>query len=212
MDYPLPERMVDHWSDRTDTVSGDGVVYWHMLLGGHGEVRDLAALARTRLAEFDGLHFTPDKWLHITILVAGPLAGFSDVRLTEMAKTARHLLSGIGPVSIDLGTILYHPRAIMLGVRPAHALEPVRAAVQRATGPVAASGEASRWIPHMTIAYSAASQPAAPIIRALGMELPSRRVMIQAVSLVVQWGPERSWDWEPVGTIELGSVKQIGEG
>jgi 2'-5' RNA ligase len=129
-----------------------------------------------------------------------------------MVKAARNLLSGIGPISVDLGTILYHPRAIMLGIRPARALEPVRAAVQRATGPVAANGEVSRWIPHATIAYSTASQPAAPIIRALGMELPSRRVMIQSVSLVVQWGPERSWDWEPVSTIELGSAKQIGEG
>ena len=203
--------MVDHWADRTETAPGDGVVYWHMLLGSHGEVRDLAALARTRLAEFGGLHFTPDKWLHITTLFAGPLAGFSHARLTEMAKTARNLLSGIEPISVDLGTILYHPRAIMLGIQPAHALEPVREAVQRATGPVVANGEASRWIPHTTLAYSTASQPAGPIIGALDRELPSRRVMIQSVSLVVQWGPERSWDWEPVSTIDFGSAKKLGE-
>src|SRR5262249_36266800 len=153
-----------------------------------------------------------DKWLHITTFVAGPLAGFSDARLTEMATTARSLLSGIEPIPVDLGTILYHPRAIMLGIQPVHALEPVRAAARRATSPVVATGEASRWIPHTTIAYSAASQPAAPIIAALGMEFPSRRSVIQSVSLVVQWGPERSWDWEPVGTIEFGSAKEIGEG
>src|SRR5262249_43010279 len=129
-------------------------------------------------------------------------------------------------IPVDLGTIRYHPRAIMLGVQPVRALEPVRAAVQRATGPVAANGGVSRWVPHVTIAYSTVGQPAAPIIRALGMEVPtlgmevptlgmevpSRRVMIQSVSLVIQWGPERSWDWEPVGTIEFGPGKETGEG
>jgi 2'-5' RNA ligase len=206
---PLPEHMVDRWSpDRGDTAPGEGVVYWHMLLRDYAEVRDLAALARARLSEFDGLHFTPDEWLHITTLVVGPRDGFSNARLTEMSKAAQEALSGQDPVPVTLGRILYHPQAIMLGIQPERALEPVRIAVQRAAGP-GVTGQTVGWIPHVTIAYSTARQPADPIISALGMELPSRKATIRAVSLVVQWGPERSWDWELVSTIRFGSNPEI---
>jgi len=205
---PLPELMVDRWADRADTAAVGRAVYWHILLGDHADVRDLAALARMRLAGFGGLHFTPDEWLHITTASAGPRDKFSDAQLAEIAETAAEMLSGFEPVTVNLGKILYHPQAIMLALRPAEALEPVRAAVARATGPAATNGGvASPWIPHATIAYSTASQPAAPLIAALGTELPSRTVTIKSVSLVIQWGPEQTWDWEQVNTIEFSSTK-----
>jgi hypothetical protein len=59
------------------------------------------------------------------------------------------------------------------------------------------------WMPHITICYSTASQPAAPIIDALGLELPSRLTQISALSLVIQHGPERDWNWTTLGTIRL---------
>jgi 2'-5' RNA ligase len=199
--------MVDRWADPAGAAAGDNAVYWHMLLGDHAEVRHLAALARMRLAGFGGLHFTPDEWLHITTVAAGPREKFSDPQLAEIAETAAEMLSGLEPVTVNLGKILYHPQAIMLAVHPAKALEPVRAAVARATGPAATKGVTSPWIPHATIAYSTASQPAGPLIGALGTELPSRTMTIKSVSLVIQRGPEQSWDWEPVNTVEFSSTK-----
>jgi len=177
-----------------------------MLLGGDTEVRDLAALARARLSGFGGLHFTPDEWLHITTLVVGPRDKFSDSQLAEMSKAAQEALSGWDPRPITFGRILYHPQAIMLEVEPKDALEPIRVVVQRTTGSVVLSREPVDWIPHVTIAYSTACQPAGPIVGALGMRLPSRTTTIRSVSLVVQWGPERSWDWEVVSTIRFGAA------
>jgi hypothetical protein len=58
-------------------------------------------------------------------------------------------------------------------------------------------------MPHVTICYSTASQPAAPIIDALGLELPSRQIQISELSLVVQHGPERDWNWTTIGTVRL---------
>lgn len=204
---PLPEHMEDRWSSaRGDTALGSGVVYWHMLLGGDAEVRDLAALARARLSEFGGLHFTPDEWLHITTLVVGPRDKFSDSRLVEMSKAAQEALFGWDPRPVSLGRILYHPQAIMLEVEPKQALEPVRIVLQRTTSSVVFDSETDDWIPHVTVAYSTASQPAGPIVAALGMRLPSRTATIRSVSLVVQWGPERSWDWEVVSTIRFGTA------
>jgi 2'-5' RNA ligase len=204
---PLPERMENRWSSaRGDTAPGDGTVYWHMLLGDDAEVRDLAALARARLSGFDGLHFTPDEWLHITTLAAGPRDKFSDSRLAEMSKATEEALSGWDPRPVTFGRILYHPQAIILEVEPKSALEPVRTVVQRTTGSVALNRETDHWIPHVTVAYSTASQPAGPIVAALGMRLPSCTATIRSVSLVVQWGPERSWDWEVVSTIRFGAA------
>ena len=45
------------------------------------------------------------------------------------------------------------------------------------------------------------SQPAKPIIGALGAQLPERD--ISALSLVIQHGPERAWDLSVVLTIRL---------
>jgi hypothetical protein len=57
-----------------------------------------------------------------------------------------------------------------------------------------------------SVSYSTADQPAGPIIAALGTAIRSRHLQIRSVSLVIQWGPERLWDWEPVDTIELGAA------
>ena len=60
------------------------------------------------------------------------------------------------------------------------------------------------WIPHVTVAYSTEDQPADPIIAALGRELPECPVMIDAIHLVAQHGPERAWNWQSLARITLG--------
>ncbi|GAA4567125.1 2'-5' RNA ligase family protein [Planotetraspora kaengkrachanensis] len=96
--------------------------------------------------------------------------------------------------------------------RSAEALTPILEAAQVATR--TATGRDGllaheRWIPHVTVAYSTAVQPAAEIIEALGRHLPEREVTINSVSLVVQDGPENLWDWRTVAEIPLGAG--IGE-
>jgi hypothetical protein len=105
---------------------------------------------------------------------------------------------------------MYHPEAIMLAVQPEHALDPILRAVQTATRLAtgtegAINGSLPSWTPHITLSYSTAEQPSGPIIASLGKELPGCDVVVSAVSLVIQWGPERLWDWEPVGTVQLGT-------
>lgn len=77
---------------------------------------------RKRLCGFNGLHFTPPEWLHMTTLVVGPAARYSAGQLRQMIQTAGQLLTDIPPITITLGRILYHPEAIVLSVTPAAAL------------------------------------------------------------------------------------------
>jgi len=93
----------------------------------------------------------------------------------------------------------------MLAVTPVGDLTPIRAAALAATNAVVSSAndEESAWTPHVTLCYSAAQQPAQPIIAALGKQLPARQIDIDAVNLVIQDGPEGAWNWTTVGIIGL---------
>lgn len=198
--------MVDRWRSRAEPGPGEGVVYWHVLMRDQPQVLELAREAQARLAKFSGLHMTPPEWLHMTTLVAGPEGQFPGSSLQQMTALAAERLSTATSVTVRLGKILYHPQAIMLAVTPADSLTPLRQAALEATGMVTGveqAADANGWTPHVTICYSTAEQPAQPIIEALGMQLPGCEIEIKTLSLVIQRGAERSWDWTPVSAIEV---------
>lgn len=202
-----PDRMTDRWQNRPEPPPGEGVVSWHMLMRDYPEVVDLARQAQQRLAGFDGLHMTPLHWLHMTTLLAGPAADFPPDKLRQMTEIAADLLATTNPATVTLGQVLYHPEAIMLGVTPAETLTAIydaaRSATHQVTGEHALDGEPAPWRPHITICYSTSSQPSKPIIDALSTRLPKCDINIGAVSLVIQHGPERAWDWSIVSTIRF---------
>jgi hypothetical protein len=41
----------------------------------------------------------------------------------------------------------------------------------------------------------------APIIDTLGRRIPKCEIAVDAESLVIQWGAERLWNWQPVGQL-----------
>lgn len=206
---PIPAETQDRWRSRPEPESGQGAIYWHMLFADYPTVRITAMNAQARLAGFGDLHLTPEKWLHSTALIAGTTEDVSREDMDAMLASAQRDLSGIQPISVSVSKILYHPEAIMLGFSPKGALDPIHQAVRQATVAVTGraptfTGPASRWTPHITIAYSTGEQPMAPIVAALGREVPRCDLAVGAVSLVIQWGPERLWNWQPVGTAYLG--------
>jgi hypothetical protein len=204
-----PAEMIDRWQKRAEPAPGEGLIYWHMLLGDHPEVVAMARSAQQRLAPFTGLYMTPLKWLHMTALIAGSADQIPGPELQQMATAASRQLAATPPITVTLGKVLYHPEAIMLAARPRDALIPVleaaRSATYEVTGQYGQPGNRPPWTPHMTVSYSTARQPAEPIISALGPELPGCVVQISTVSLVIQRGPERQWDWNPVATIRFGA-------
>jgi hypothetical protein len=153
---------------------------------------------------------TPEEWLHATALVAGTMDDISSQDLELMLSGAQQHLGSIQPIDVAISRILYHPEAIMLGFTPEGALDPIQRAVQQATLAVtgrtgSVTGPAVRWTPHITISYSTGRQPMTSIADALGHEVPACDITVRAVSLVIQWGPERLWNWQPVGTATLGT-------
>jgi 2'-5' RNA ligase len=201
----LPQNMIDRWAERHDPQPGEQTLYWHVLMAGYPEAGDLAHQAAGRLAPFSGLHLTPPDRLHMTTLLVGPAEHITSQQLQQMTQTAARQLDGTKPIPVSLGKILYHAQAIMLAVTPAEALAPIRDAAMAATqqAGITPADRDDDWTPHVTLCYSTASQPARPIIDALGKHLPEREISITSLSLVIQDGPERQWNWTTVGTTYL---------
>jgi 2'-5' RNA ligase len=201
--------MTDRWHDRAEPGPGEAQLYWHILMRDQPQVRALAAVARQRLSGFSGLHFTPEPRLHLSVLRAGLTTEISQGDVNAMVVQAQYLLQQAAPVTFSLGQVLYHPEAIVLGVRPGDALDAVSLAVRKAAesaGVLSTGATTSLWIPHVTVAYSTEDQPADPIIGALGRELPECPVTIDAIHLIAQHGAERDWNWQPLATVAIGGL------
>ncbi len=204
---PLPARMADRWQARAEPGPGQAQLYWHVLMRDQPQVRALAAVARGRLGGFSGLHFTPEQWLHLSVLRVGLATDFAHGEIEAMVGEARPLLQRIPPVTFTLGQVLYYPEAITLGARPGDALDAVAVTVRQAAASTSvrpADVTAPLRIPHVTVAYSTQDQPADPIIAALGRELPECPVTIDAIHLIAQHGAERAWNWQSLARIALG--------
>ncbi|WP_169982880.1 2'-5' RNA ligase family protein [Microbispora sp. H10836] len=205
---PLPNFMADRWGRREMLPPGKGRIYWHVLFRAHPEVRAIASEAHRRLDGISGLDPVPYEWLHLTILVVGLTDEIPEEQISALIAEARKRLTDVQPATVTLGRVLYHPEAIALEARPAQALMPmldaVRTATRTATGRAGILGT-NPWIPHITVAYSSAEQPAEPVIAALGRHLPDCEVAIDHISLVVQDGPEYLWDWHPLAGIPFGA-------
>ncbi|MFG1696895.1 2'-5' RNA ligase family protein [Nonomuraea sp. NPDC049309] len=206
---PLPTRMVNRWENRRALMlpPGQGRIYWHVLLGEDNEARAIVQEAHDRLAGLPGLDLVPQKYIHLTTLVAGYSHEITDHQVDVMAEAAAALLGQVPPITVTLGRVLYHPEAIVLEARPADRLLPLLEAAKSAT--LAATGSEgalahTAWMPHVTVAYSSAEGPAEPIIRALGKRLPDRDIIIRSIHIVNQDGPETVWDWRSLAQVQLG--------
>jgi 2'-5' RNA ligase len=203
---PLPERFTRRW-DNPFRPSYDDTVCWHLLLGGNPAVQAAASTTKQRLAGFTALHMTPPEWLHVTVLRVGTAGQVTQDELSRMLARAQACLAQTAPVTVSFQRIFYHPEAITLLASPKSALSPILEAARTATHEVldtdADDRDEDKWLPHLTLCYSATEQPAAPVIAALGKTLPTCEATITEMSLVVQDGPETLWNWQVAGSARL---------
>jgi len=203
----LPEQLADHWWQRPGRQPGRLQYHWHILFHSQPKVHELAAAGQRKLAGLAGLDLVPLQWLHLTTFTLGFADQVPGQAVDAMVATATQILAETQPIAVGLGRVFYHPEAITLLVEPADSLEPVLSAVQVAAREAGCDGRAATnpWRPHISIAYSNGSGPAAPVIEALGLEVPPTQITIRSVSLVAQAQVGHSWQWQPVAEVRLGT-------
>ena len=200
---PLPTRLASHWWQRPGRAPGRDQYHWHVLFHDQPAVRELAAAAQERLAGLPALDAVPPPWLHLTTFVLGFVDEVDEASVEAMVGEARRLLAGVAPIPVRLGRVLYHPEAVTLAVEPLGALDPVLEAVQAAATLARCEGHTATdlWVPHVSVAYSRGTGPAAPVIEALGTRLPEVAATMRSVSLVAQTQVGHSWQWRPVAEV-----------
>lgn len=204
---PLPERMTDHWWWRPGVRPSRRLYVWHILLQDQPGVLALARQCQALLADVPGLDPVPAPWLHMTTQIVGFADEIDDAEVEAMCESAAKRLQRLGPVPVTLGRVLFHSEAVMLGVRPARALDPVRESIRDAVTDavrVHQLADAPDWTPHVTIAYSNGDAPAAPMIEAMRQAPPAIDVEISEVSFVSQERVGRSYRWNRLTTVPLG--------
>lgn len=203
---PLPTRLASHWWQRPGRRPGREQYHWHMLFHDQPAVRALAAAAQERLAGLPELDAVPPPWLHLTTYVLGFVDEVAVDDVEAMAGEARRLLAGVAPIPVRLGRVLYHPEAVTLAVEPWGALDPVLDAVRSAAALARCEGHTATdpWVPHVSVAYSSGTSPAAPVVQALGTRLTEVEATLRTVSLVAQTQVGHSWQWRPVAEVPFG--------
>ena len=202
---PLPSELTSHWWQRPGRSPGRELYHWHMLFHDQPEVRDVVATAQRKLAGRPEVDVVPLPWLHMTTLLTGFVDEVPAAKIDAMAAEASRRLAQMAPIPVKLGFIYYDTEAVVLPVEPFGALDPVHDALIEAASAAGcdAHNDTEPWLPHMSIAYSNRTAPAAPVIAALGRSLGPVECAIKSASLVAQTQVGRTWQWRPVAEAHL---------
>ncbi|WP_279433618.1 2'-5' RNA ligase family protein [Actinomadura sp. KC345] len=201
--------MSDHWWWRAGVRPGRRLLVWHILPDGQAGVLDLVRQCQDKLAGLDGLDPVPAAWLHMTTQIVGFADEIPDAEVETMTAGVSEQLSDIAPIDVELGKLWLHSEAVMLGIRPPFALDPVRAAIRASVADavrVHQLDDEPDWTPHISVAYSNTHGPAAPIIGALAARPELRPFRVGRVYLVAQERVGHLYRWERRAVARLGGT------
>ncbi|MEV4998563.1 2'-5' RNA ligase family protein [Streptomyces niveus] len=150
------------------------------------------------------------RWLHVTVLHAGPQASATDAEIAAMTEGVRKAVAGTGPITLTFS----RPSIGTVGDRSGSTTRCGRScAVGRdldghdrcGRRPVAAQPET--YTPHLTIAYagSDAAHADRSALKAELSDIDAGEVTLEfpVLTLVSQWHNHRRITWEPLATVPL---------
>lgn len=203
----MPERMTDHWWWLPGMRPGRRMLLWHLLPHGQEEVLDLVRRHQDKLAGADGLDLVPAEWLHMTTQIVGFEDEIPSGRVEALVAGVGRRLAALAPIEVEVGRLWVHSEGVALGIRPERGLDPVRRAMRQSAaetvGVHSLDGDPG-WTPHVSVAYSNADGPAAPIVKALDQAPGPVPLRVGAAHLVAQVRDGHLYRWEPLAEVALG--------
>lgn len=201
------ERMADHWWWRPGWSTGRRMYTWHVTFDGHPNVNALAARYQAKLDGLPGLDLIPARWLHLTTQGVGFTDEIPDEDVTAIVDEARKRLAAVPPVTVILGPVTVTPEAILLDVAPLPVLrrirDELRAAIRNVLGPERLP-EGEEWTPHVSVAYSNSTAPAAPYVEAV-VGHDTADTVIDRVQLIVLGRDRRMYEWMTRAEVPIGT-------
>jgi 2'-5' RNA ligase len=200
-----PESMRDHWWWRPGWKVGRRMYTWHFTFDGQPDLHRLVHEYQERLAGLPGLDPIPERWLHLTTQGLGFVDEVPEEVVRGVVEGVRRRPANVSPVRVTVGPAIVDPEVVRLRVRPTGALVPIRSAIREAVIEAAGSvGESEDWNPHISVSYSSAEGPLAPVAAVLADELPPVEVTIGEVQLIVLGRDEHCYTWETKAVVPLG--------
>ncbi|MEU3984432.1 2'-5' RNA ligase family protein [Streptomyces sp. NPDC026672] len=205
-----PSSMRNHWWWRPGWSVGRRFYTWHITFEGQHDVHRLAAEYRSALTPLEpALTLIPDQWLHLTMQGINFVEEIAESDIEAVVGAARSRLSAVPAFDVQFGPETIDSEAVLLPARPSEPVRSVRNAIRAAMADVLGAPnvpeQADGFTPHMSVAYSAADGPVAPIVEALAtLDTRSAPAHISAAELIVIHRDNQMYEWQSYATVPLG--------
>ncbi|MDG4795475.1 2'-5' RNA ligase family protein [Micromonospora sp. WMMD1082] len=198
--------LTEHWYWRPGWHAGRRHYTWHLTFDHQRHLHHLVTGLQQHLA-LPGLDLVPVDGLHLTMQGLGFTDDVSDDDVDAIVAEAQRRCAGLPPLELTLGPVDPDAEGIGLLVAPWEPVEQARAAIRDAIAAVwpTVPEPATGFRPHVTIAYSGAPAPTAPIRARLAdlRHLPPARATISAATLIALRREHRVYGWTTVATAPL---------
>ncbi|MER5322256.1 2'-5' RNA ligase family protein [Streptosporangium roseum] len=202
------QQMANHWWWRPGWGEGRRFYTWHLTFQDAPDVHRLAQQYRDGLDTVTGLDLVPDQWLHLTMQGLGFVDEVAEEDVHAIVEAATTRLASTPLFELELDRPQITPEAIRWEATPASPPAAVRAAVRAAIGDVwpHVPEPAEGFAPHVTIAYSNAGGPVAPVSAALAaVDAAPAVAQIRSVELIVLGRDRQMYEWQTFATVPLSS-------
>jgi 2'-5' RNA ligase len=203
----------DHWWWRPGWRQGRRAYTFHMVfdngtVDGAAEVHRLVRDYQAAVSDLGGLDPIPVEWLHLTVQGVGFADEVGERDLEAILAAARRRCAELAPFDLTFGSAIVGDEGIMLPGEPIGPAATLRDTLRSAIADVwgqARVPEGEAFIPHVTFAYTNASDSTARFVQAVeATTAQPATVRLRAASLIVLDRDARMYRWDPYASVPLG--------
>ncbi|MFY1695999.1 2'-5' RNA ligase family protein [Solwaraspora sp. WMMA2101] len=183
------QRMVNHW-DRPGWTPGRRSYHWLVMLGHLPALTAMATHCQAQLRDLPHLDLVPPASLHITMQRLAFTDEVSPDVATAVVNDVRRRCVDFPAIPVEIGPLVGSPGAVRFSVGPPEPISRlrnlIRESIAEVRGPAALRERASKFIPHVSIAYHNTPADAHPLIQRVASlrHLRPATTVIQSVDLV----------------------------
>lgn len=200
-----------HWWRRPGWSDDSQFYTWHVTFEHATELHRLVACYQRKLGEFPGLALVDQPGLHLTMQGVGFVDQVADDTLTAVTDAVRRKLRDVPPFDLVFRSATVADEAIVLPPADAADIARVRQLVRESVQEVfqrqdVPDADASRFRPHVSLAYVNDDGPARPYVEAVTpLDPEPATVPVREVSLIALRREGRAYAWDTKTVVPVGS-------